>query len=105
MDTQMAIPRGDLAGCIAQSLRILRDVGQHLRGPRPSESRALDLEALARLDAFVARTNDRAASIMSALELQSVTAAKAKRVCSAGTPGAAGAAAWWPDDIRNEPRA
>ena len=92
-------PSLDLAGCIAQSLRTLRDVGQHLRDRPCAGSRTLDVAALARFDTFVARTNDRATSIMSALELQSLTARKVQRVCRAGgaVPGA-----WPTDDLRRE---
>lgn len=96
------IPSRDLAGCIAQSLRTLRDVGRHLRGLSSADSRTLDVPALARFEAFVARTNNRATSIMSALELQSLAAQKVHRVCGAGgaVPGA-----WPTDDIRRELRA
>jgi len=73
----------DLGKCLAQSLQDLRDVNEHLRTQAPVAPSALDLQALTRFDALVSRTNERATSIMTALELQTITAAKVQRVCSA----------------------
>ena len=78
-----AVPPRDLAGCLEQALRNMRDVNDHLRDRAPVEQDTLDMPALARFEAFITRTNERATTIMSALELQHFAARKVRRVCSA----------------------
>jgi len=78
-----AVPPKDLAVCLEQALRNMRDVNDHLRDRAHAERDTLDLPALARFEAFITRTNERATTIMSALELQHFAARKVRRVCSA----------------------
>jgi len=77
------VPPRDLAVCLEQSLRNLRDVNVHLRARARAEWGTLDMPALARFEAFITRTNERATTIMSALELQHFAARKVRRVCNA----------------------
>ena len=78
-----AVPPRDLAGCLEQALRNMRDVNDHLRDRAHVERDTLDMPALARFEAFITRTNERATTIMSALELQHFAARKVRRVCNA----------------------
>ena len=78
-----AVPPRDLAGCLELALRNMRDVNDHLRDRAHVERDTLDMPALARFEAFITRTNERATTIMSALELQHFAARKVRRVCSA----------------------
>ena len=77
------VPPRDLAVCLEQSLRNLRDVNVHLRARARAEWGTLDMPALARFEAFITRTNERATTIMTALELQHIAAKKVRRVCNA----------------------
>ena len=58
------------------------DTSSHRRA-KVFQRDTLDLPALARFEAFITRTNERATTIMSALELQHFAARKVRRVCNA----------------------